>query len=321
MSPLSPLENLLLTSPDSLLVHALGFWDAPDVLKSAVLSSVMHGVVQHYKCLVWDIDKHFDSWFRQPKKFRPMLQVCGAVVSGSQILQFLDRTSYPDSDLDIFLRIGGVKKMGNWLTAQGYRLASNTANYTTLGRQILRSSYQLMTLPTNSPPKTPIRGVYNYRRFIGSWNDLRIQKIQLVCVDMDPIHHILFDFHSTAVMNYLTADKVVSLFPISTFVLRKSYVSKIAPETATPPGWKTKYHARGFRIIQKRSRGGHGDLILGKRHSADGLCWIMKLEAPPKHKTIYGSTAEPVRFDVMHWRSGITQDHCFMRIAEPGIWR
>ncbi|KAJ7683373.1 hypothetical protein B0H17DRAFT_942010 [Mycena rosella] len=89
----------------------------------------MHGVVQHYKQLVWDPDAHFKIWFSDPTKFRGVLQTCGAIVSGSQILQFLDRTRYPDSDMDIFLRVGGIPVMAQWLRHQGYALNSVSPDY------------------------------------------------------------------------------------------------------------------------------------------------------------------------------------------------
>lgn len=85
---------------------------------------------------------------------------------------------------------------------------------------------------------------------------------------------------TAGVMNYLTSDKAVSIFPISTFTLRKSYVAKTKRySVGRTPVWEKKYRDRGFRVVHKRSRGTHDDLTLGKRTSSDRHCWIIKLKS------------------------------------------
>ncbi|KAJ6464316.1 hypothetical protein DFH09DRAFT_1346829 [Mycena vulgaris] len=245
MSALSAFESTLLCMTDSLLVHLLSFWDPKDILASATLSPVIHGILQHYRQLVWDVDIHFRPWFQNPAEFRSILRITGAVVSGSQILQFLDRTNYLSSDMDIFLRIGGVTRIGKWLSLQGYRFGSLASDYQTFDVQVQRLSRMLVAQNSSLPHGPPIRNVYNYQRFVASPSVTYIQKVQLVVVDMDPVHHVLFDFHSTAVMNYMTPDTIVSLFPNSTFVLRKTYVTKSPPNQRPGPagGLSTKREA------------------------------------------------------------------------------
>ncbi|KAJ7197891.1 hypothetical protein C8J57DRAFT_1487630 [Mycena rebaudengoi] len=280
MSHLSYLEKTLLSVKDSLLVYVLSFWNPDDILVSATLSTVLQGVVRYYQSLVWDIDKHLQHWFRDgSKSFRSVLGVCGAAVSGSQILQFFDRTKYLDSDLDIFLRVAGLLRMGEWLVTQGYRHTSSSENYDALNEEVLHLS-----------------------RYVASPTVIFIQKVQLVAVDMDPVHHILFDFHSTAVMGFLTCNMVVSVFPRSTHVLKKSYMTKIRTESPTrTKHWKTKYQRRGFRIIHKQSKDVHADLKLGKRSTTDCNSWVIKLDG-----------------DLPFC---ITNSDSYARIAEPGIWR
>ncbi|KAJ7154307.1 hypothetical protein C8R43DRAFT_885137 [Mycena crocata] len=273
---LSRFKALLLTMPDDVLTNLFAFMNPREIAKCSTLSTVVLNVVHHYKTLVWDPDKFFRHWFRDsPISFRLILKKCGAIVSGSQIMQFFDRSNYIDSDMDIFLRVGGLIEMGAWLWRQGYNLHSSSSTY-----RVLWDAHRLSAkLVQNQDPTTnAIKGVFNFTRYVASATVIYLQKIQLVTVDVNPINHILFDFHSTAVINYMLPDSVVSVFPLSTFLHRKTYVCRSKFETASRADeWKNKYRERGFRIIRKRSRGDHKDMILGKRSCKDQHCWIIKL--------------------------------------------
>ncbi|KAJ6510109.1 hypothetical protein C8R47DRAFT_1208153 [Mycena vitilis] len=230
---LSRLEATLLAAPESLIVRIVSFWDLPDIIACDTLSAVFHNIVRYYKAIVWDPDKFFRPWFiEDPALFRRMLGECGGAVSGSQITQFFDRTSYQDSDLDIFLRIGRLHQMGQWLRGQGYVYTSSTAEYEALSRKALRLSTK-MIIEKSSPDDT-IRGVFNYTRYIASLTVIYVQKIQLIVVDSNPVDHIIFDFHSTAVINYMVSDAVVSVFPVPTLFLHKSYVVRATDASLSP---------------------------------------------------------------------------------------
>ncbi|KAJ7135281.1 hypothetical protein C8R43DRAFT_956117 [Mycena crocata] len=311
---ISAFEATILTIPDHLLVHIFSYLDPRDIITCSLLSNVIFNVIRHYKTLVWDIDTFFQPWFRDSAAtFRVLLKKCGAVVSGSQIMQFLDRTRYPESDIDIFLRVGGLVDMGVWLIEQGYKYISSTPNV----YRVVWDAHQLSAkmITGQDSPAGAIKGVFNYSRYIASDTVIHVQKIQLIVVDINPINHILFDFHSTVVMNYMLSDAIVSIFPVSSFLLRKSYVcrSKLeSPDRAEQ--WKSKYKDRGYRIIRRRSRGDHKDIQLGKRSTHDRHCWTIKLP-------VYGNIEQDVRFDVFNWRSNVTVADSFLRIAESGVWK
>ncbi|KAJ7157063.1 hypothetical protein C8R43DRAFT_832426, partial [Mycena crocata] len=221
-----------------------------DILTCELVSSTFRQIVQYYKSVAWDPDAFLHPWFiDDPAAFRSILKQCGAVVSGSQMIQFFDRTTYHGSDMDIFLRIGGVLPMSGWLENQGYNLISSHNGYPDVKRKVNR----LLISKMNEHPcvqNDTVKAVHNYQRFIASLTVVYSQKIQLITVDMNPIHHVMFDFHSTAVMNYMTSDAVVAVFPISTFILRKSYTTRCRKETEThTTQWRFKYKDRGFRFI------------------------------------------------------------------------
>ncbi|KAJ7665240.1 hypothetical protein DFH06DRAFT_1127577 [Mycena polygramma] len=328
MGPLSLLEAFLVCVEDTLLIRLLSFWHLSDIFDFSGLSCVANGIIKHYKNLVWDVDTHFGLWFTESgQKFRSALRRSSAVVSGSQMLQFLDRATYRGSDMDIFLRIGGVPGMVEWLLSQGYSRTSQPNDYQSEGFQedVLRVSSQLILGASTS--QSPIRAVFNYRRLVASTSTVYDQRIQLIVVDTDPVCHILYDFHSTAVMNYMTSDIIVSPFPVSTFMMRKSYVTKSRTETSErESAWKQKYRKRGFKMIESNPRGRHNDLKLGKRTAADRRSWVMRLDPdntadPTSDRSVYGPVDFNAAFEVLTWRSGVAHTGSFARLAEPGIWR
>ncbi|KAJ7773132.1 hypothetical protein B0H16DRAFT_1217537, partial [Mycena metata] len=305
-------------------------WSLQDIIVCSSLSSVILNIIRYYKSVVWNPDIFFKPWFNvDPKFFRSTLDVCGAVVAGSQINQLLDRTRYDNSDMDIFLRIGGIQRMGGWLETQGYRLVSSSSTYGPFHQTVARLSTRLAIATASD---NTVKGVFNYERYVASTQVVYHQRIQLVVVDMNPIHHVLFDFHSTAVMNYMVSDAVVSVFPTSTFLLSKSYVSKSTPETAErSEQWKSKYRERGFRIVRRRSKGVHRDIRLGRRSTGDSRTWVIKLkgefvvslaivllinltEPPFEACSIYGRMDMDVGFEVLSWRSGVACHDSALRI-------
>ncbi len=58
---------------------------------------------QEYVKRKLNINRHLQRFFPDPLAFRSVQASTGAVISGSNALQFLNRTIYPDSDLDLYV--------------------------------------------------------------------------------------------------------------------------------------------------------------------------------------------------------------------------
>ncbi|KAJ7186929.1 hypothetical protein C8R46DRAFT_1024899 [Mycena filopes] len=197
--------------PDALIIRVLSFWALPEIISCDRVSVVLHNIVRYYKSIVWDPDSFFKPWFiDSPITFRKVLDNCGAVVSGSQITQFFDRTRYNGSDMDIFLRIGGLQTMAQWLLTQGYSYKPELGpdEYTAFHLNLLRLSSR-MVAERNSMDEA-IKGVFNYCRYITSATVVYVQKVQLVVVDTNPVDHIIFDFHSSERLS-----RMVSIQPLT----------------------------------------------------------------------------------------------------------
>ncbi|RXW20020.1 hypothetical protein EST38_g5836 [Candolleomyces aberdarensis] len=102
-------------------------------------------------------------------------------------------------------------------------------------------------------------------------------KVQLIVVAVDPIRFILFRFHSTAVMNVITARKAISLFPWATFITRNSYVSILTGNQKKIASWKAKYSARGFEIKDNFQEPFPQDFWVGERYVGDSQSWSIDI--------------------------------------------
>jgi len=75
----------------------------------------------------WNVDRALRRFVKDPCLFRSKLGEYDALVSGSFALQFFDRVIWPESDLDIFMRVGAQKHFEEYLCqSEGYTLNTET---------------------------------------------------------------------------------------------------------------------------------------------------------------------------------------------------
>ncbi|TFY80353.1 hypothetical protein EWM64_g3656 [Hericium alpestre] len=68
----------------------------------------------------FNINRHLARYFPDPRAFRCLQARTGTLVSGSNALQFFDRTHYPNSDLDLYVSMTDAVVVADWLVAAGY---------------------------------------------------------------------------------------------------------------------------------------------------------------------------------------------------------
>ena len=93
------------------------------------LSSLFRSLIPHQ----WNVDQVLSRFTRDPKAFRSQLGQRNALVSGSLALQFFQRVTWHDSDIDIFVEKGAdTEAMIDYVTKkEGYRFSriSHLQNY------------------------------------------------------------------------------------------------------------------------------------------------------------------------------------------------
>lgn len=82
---------------------------------------ISHFAVKDYVARTFNIARHFRRFFADPDAFRALQARTGAVVSGSNALQFLDRTVYTEADLDLYVSRKYVRDVCEWLLEESGR--------------------------------------------------------------------------------------------------------------------------------------------------------------------------------------------------------
>lgn len=192
----SRFEAMLVSMEHQILQHFFAFWEINDLITLSYLSSWLRGVYKRYQSDVWNIDRFLGSWFPDASGFRRVMRSTGAVISGSQVLQFFDRVRYIDSDLDIFLGVGGSMEMGRYFEKDGYRFEGQSALYPCFTDFLIRTLSRVDSFERFF--ENYIVGVYNFSRFVvSSGNVARRMHVQMIVLKKEPIRQILCGFHSS----------------------------------------------------------------------------------------------------------------------------
>ncbi|PPQ98377.1 hypothetical protein CVT26_013837 [Gymnopilus dilepis] len=307
-------EHFLLRAPPSVICQLLQHVDILSLVSLSLTSKHLHDIYMWFAERAWDPSWRYRQWFVDVSAFRRLLRRCNAVVSGSFALQYFDRKRYVGSDMDIFLRCAGVDEFCAWLKREGYRYVGGGTSY-------IRTSFPqdtLKALARRNAKHGSLLGVHTFQRLVGTaTGHVEVMRVQIVVVDTDPLEHILFEFHSTAVMNFLTADRAVAIFPFNTYIQRVSFVTHAPPPASKHVVWKKKYRKRGFAVVGGGSHDCVRRVVLGLRHIGDRSCWTMTF----RHRGYYGVSKPNLDFEVLSSEIGIVEEGCKLKIAEPYVWR
>ncbi|KAI0661154.1 hypothetical protein C8Q70DRAFT_911313 [Cubamyces menziesii] len=287
---LSAFEHFLLTSEGHLIKVFFSFWTPDLILHLRRLSSAMYLGIEAYCAHVWDADAFLSRWFAFVPTFLRVLDLCEGVVSGSEAQQFLGRREFRGKDLDIYVPLHGLLPMGRWLKNNGfvYQPTSDKHPLFDVAAFTLASAvgHRAAGAPLSPVPpyRSPTSGIFDFTRprhssqALPTWLDGT--HIQVMAVPCNPVEFIVNNFHSTAVMNYMTGKYAVSIFPRTTYVERQLLVCQdVKRDAHTHQEWMDKYRRRGFTII------GAGGVLprtvearCWERSSGDFLTWILPYE-------------------------------------------
>ncbi|KAF6744352.1 hypothetical protein DFP72DRAFT_826069 [Ephemerocybe angulata] len=284
MPALSPMERFLLSSSHRMRNLFLDSLPLPGVLCLRRTSTRVLEIVTLYVQARWNINRFLGVWFGDPASFRAVLAFAGAVVGGSQALRFMSRLPpSPKSDLDIVTRVGGVTALSRFLQSNGYtpveRLPHPQENYPMLTDVLsMTSSRQFCS----GGGKDGIINIFDFERPTrGPLNHYTpAMKVQIIAVSQHPIHHIIYTYHSTLVMNYITYCEAVSVFPSASLVDKVAYpADRETLGSKWNPAWKIKYEGRGYRVDTSNP---HPRLKLGERFAKDNHSWCIKFQGEPQ---------------------------------------
>ncbi|KAI6146393.1 hypothetical protein BKA82DRAFT_125716 [Pisolithus tinctorius] len=183
-------------------------------------------------------------FFDRVETLLSLLWSCDAVVSGSCVLHILlpaNETPWLPGDLDIYVSCHQLSYLTMLLECEGY---------------VIVHEHSMHTGPYGSSSICAIVSFSNFR-----------QSIDVIVSSTAAAVSPIFEFHSTAVMNFITADNIFCAYP--TLTLHLLSMVNAGPLYFEPFGFKTrcalkKYAGRGFALV-----------ACSDIHGESGLCRLM----------------------------------------------
>ncbi|KAI0148170.1 hypothetical protein F4776DRAFT_660343 [Hypoxylon sp. NC0597] len=226
-------HRFLLTLLDSYpsregIMHYL---DTEDVLNLARTSTAIRRNIMDND---WNINSKLARFIKDPTGFRSQLGHSDALISGSFALQFFERITWLDSDLDIVVRDGeNLEGLANFLTTvEGYKMTEEQGPYKPNQDTYIK---EVQTYMYSMKGDANVDG-----------NKSAKSKIQLTVTHCIPLLAILRTYYTTAVINFISWDKAYSLFPRATFLYHETMPLK--PVNEHFGRLHSKYSERGWRM-------------------------------------------------------------------------
>ncbi|KIK49276.1 hypothetical protein CY34DRAFT_310412 [Suillus luteus UH-Slu-Lm8-n1] len=266
-----------------------------------------HEAVTRFICRAYNINRHLSRYFPDPLAFRSLQARTGLVISGSNALQFLDRSFYPESDLDLYAHPGHVYEALEWLDSVGYKFKPESwqqedwrdevpADWDGTAKRIDRFGEMMI----NREPDmvySDVAGVYTFTRIVTMDTETVTLKVQIIASKCNPIQTIT-QFHSTCVMNIITFDAAYSFYPVATFEERMA----IQIPGSNRLDVVAKYVKRGWRVyavfgpdhVARSQR----FLLNEKRWVGDRHCWSIPLDTTGvTPRPVLSLSSEPFLWD------------------------
>ncbi|KAF7969375.1 hypothetical protein HWV62_27462 [Athelia sp. TMB] len=231
--------------------------------------------IENYHLVTFNINRHLATFLPDPIAFRSMQARTGAVISGSNVVQLLDRTYYNEADLDIYVNPGHGYEVGeHMIREQGFRLIDKHAEQPT--KLDLEASIEHLTLMAMGAANEAVNTLY------------RQGSIHIVCfmehiTDRGQVREAqLIMTADTCVMNIITFDKAVALYPLATFEMRTNHRmvlhGALASTIASADQAIVKYTARDF-VLQREHAANECRVLFAHgcdRKVGDRWCWTIK---------------------------------------------
>ncbi|KAL0960760.1 hypothetical protein HGRIS_005782 [Hohenbuehelia grisea] len=240
-----------------LSTQLLSYLSPVDIAKYGRVSKASRDAVNVFNNTAYDLERALAPFLSSSEytTLRDFQELLGAVISGSQAVKFLDRAireSVSSSDLDIFVKIKHAKTIGDWLESIRYHFQPRGSQPRTFSECYrLNNVDGHSTNYENTPTFTStinigelygtadIRDVFSFGRDWGG----QTPSIKILGTVYSPAQAIL-RFHSSVVMNIITAKCAYALYPVTTFHTRQSVKTKHANEEA-----QEQYITRGWSMV------------------------------------------------------------------------
>ncbi|KZT06467.1 uncharacterized protein LAESUDRAFT_700278 [Laetiporus sulphureus 93-53] len=245
------------------------------LLRIARTCRAAHSAIHAYIRSTFRIDRLLSRFFQNPLSFRSLQARTGTLISGSVALQFFDGTSFPASDLDLYVFMQHCGEVGLWLLAEGYSYVQGHSAHADF-ESALGDANDAPVEVYNIPG---VARVFTFAKTPPDGKELKVQLIMAINVPMA----VVLGFHSTCVMNVITYEKAYCLFPKATLEQHRTLASySCLGRNPRRHHGLLKYVERGFKIVVSLPLQElylqNPSWSLGMRRMDDGRSWVIPLD-------------------------------------------
>ncbi|KAL8763422.1 MAG: hypothetical protein Q9194_007353 [Teloschistes cf. exilis] len=206
----------------------------------------------------WNIDHRLLRFVKDPKALRSFMGKHDVLISGSFAIQFFERVTWKESDLDLYAQAGSsTEALHKYLCEkEGYRVNRKTGGV----------------------DYWPIDDWLETRTYTKKRADSTDSQIQIVSTAYVPIFAILNGFYSTLVVNVISWNKAYAIYPQSSFINHKAYLLQHMDDYNGRS--VAKYDARGWRsqdVLWLEEETSHGCIVKPRRLN-DKFTWAIPLD-------------------------------------------
>lgn len=198
---LTPAASSLFTSVvlTNDLLYDLVLWCASPatLVRLARTCRSAHAAVQSHIRRTYNINAHLSRFFAAPLAFRSLQARTHTLISGSNTLQFLDRTYWPESDLDLYCHYEAREELGWYLIREeGYRFVPNSRQDPSFSIAVTQARPEGIGQSAYSRLKG-VAAIYTFaKRVQNPEGPSRRLKVQIIVTCNTPMEAI-FNFHSS----------------------------------------------------------------------------------------------------------------------------
>ncbi|PPQ65630.1 hypothetical protein CVT26_000572 [Gymnopilus dilepis] len=323
---LSPIEFTLLGQPNSFIIKFFDRWEPAQLAVFSRSSKNVRRLVRFYIAHRWNITGFVHRYFSDANAALELFDNEEAMLFGPSVCQFFHRCKEIKSSVDLCLHVRSAPVLFKFLQEDGYAFTRKSMGGPTFVETL---ELRLASLPETKLKSSGERnasetdraawGPFDFVR--GHWTYFR--RVRLHVVRCEPFRHIL-TMHSTGLMNFIGWKSAVSLFPRSSFVYHRSFVTRQDfllsdhfPDSHKK--WFATFAVKKRINIVGLSTEQYHDVEVGRRFVGDKLSWIIPKNFSDPDAII--EFPDGPSFDVSEWDSGTTRPESYIRISEPEIWR
>lgn len=198
------------------------------LVRFALTCRAVYLAVAGFKRRAFNINRHFSRYFNAPVAFRSLQAKTNTLVSGSNALQFFDRTFYLNADLDIYTHPGHSFEVAQFLVeVEGYRFVPREEQEQDW-KVAIGSNWDgtvSRVAVTNAGDRYPLAGMNAVWAFIKTGIDQHPLKVQVIEAASSPLE-IILEFHSSMSSSVSMLSRVLSFCVILSVCHELHYVRR-----------------------------------------------------------------------------------------------